>query len=42
VPARERLVLARRRISDGETAYYICYGQARITPAGLITDEGVE
>lgn len=39
-PARGHWVLARRRISDGELAYYICYGPARTTLAELITVAG--
>jgi len=40
VPARAHWVLARRRISDGEIAYYICYGPARTTLQELITVAG--
>jgi SRSO17 transposase len=39
-PARGHWVLARRRISDGELAYYICYGPARTTLDELITVAG--
>jgi SRSO17 transposase len=39
-PARGHWVLARRRISDGELAYYICYGPARTTLNELISVAG--
>jgi SRSO17 transposase len=37
---RGRWVLARRRISDGEIAYYVCYGPAATTLNELITTAG--
>ena len=39
-PGRGHWVLARRRISDGEIAYYVCYGPARTTLNELITVAG--
>ncbi|KAB2344137.1 hypothetical protein F8566_33040 [Actinomadura rudentiformis] len=39
-PGRGRWVLARRRISDGELAYYQCYGPARTALDELISVAG--
>jgi SRSO17 transposase len=39
-PARGHWVLARRRLSDGEIAYYVCFGPARTTLNELITVAG--
>lgn len=38
--ARGRWLLARRSITDGEIAYYVCYGPARTTLNELITVAG--
>jgi len=39
-PSRGHWVLARRSISDGEIAYYVCYGPARTTLNQLIAVAG--
>jgi SRSO17 transposase len=39
-PGRGHWVLARRSISDGEIAYYVCYGPARTTLGELIAVAG--
>jgi SRSO17 transposase len=39
-PGRGHWVLARRRLSDGEIAYYVCYGPARTTLNELIAVAG--
>jgi hypothetical protein len=39
-PGRGHWVLARRSVSDGEIAYYVCYGRARTTLDELISVAG--
>ncbi|WP_285617431.1 IS701 family transposase [Actinoallomurus iriomotensis] len=39
-PGRGHWLLARRRVSDGELTYYVCYGPARTTLNELITVAG--
>jgi SRSO17 transposase len=40
-PGRGFWLLARRRLSDGELAYYACFGPARITLAELVRVAGI-
>jgi SRSO17 transposase len=40
IPGRSRWVLARRRISDGKLAYYLCYGPSTTTLAILVRTAG--
>ncbi len=40
-PGRGFWLLARRRLSDGELAFYVCFGPARTTLAGLVRVAGI-
>jgi SRSO17 transposase len=40
-PGRGFWLLARRRLSDGELAFYVCFGPARTTLAGLARVAGI-
>src|SRR6266699_1357868 len=40
-PGRGFWLLVRRRLSDGELAYYACFGPARTTLAGLVRVAGI-
>jgi SRSO17 transposase len=39
-PGRGHWLLVRRRLADGELAYYVCYGPARTTLAELVRVAG--